>query len=214
MTPNNALHLVWDNHLENVSSLFQILYQDNKLVDVTIVCRDGVLRAHKLILSACSPYFERIFHENPCKHPVVIVRGVHYQEMQMLLQYIYKGYIDIPASFLNNLICIASEFEIKGFENFKNFQNNYHISPGSAEKRGGELKGLYSEGNGNEKRNSEDRDNREFEEEVNKQSVAARDFFCWWTQVDSTVLVVMRFLLACKVGTGGRGLPANKRSGG
>lgn len=168
MTPNNALHLVWDNHLENVSGLFQILYQDNKLVDVTIVCRDGVLRAHKLILSACSPYFEKIFHENPCKHPVVIVRGVHYQEMQMLLQYIYKGYIDIPASFLNNLICIASEFEIKGFENFKNFQNNYHISSNSVEKRSNESKVRhYSEENGSEKRNSEeDRDNREFGEEV------------------------------------------------
>ncbi|KAF5277205.1 hypothetical protein FQR65_LT03911 [Abscondita terminalis] len=120
MTPNNALHLVWDNHLENVSSLFQILYQDNKLVDVTIACRDGLLRAHKLILSACSPYFERIFHDNPCKHPVVIIRGVQCQEMQMILEYIYKGFIDIPASSLNNLICVASELEIKGFENFQN----------------------------------------------------------------------------------------------
>lgn len=127
MTPNNALHLVWDNHLENVSSLFQVLYQDNKLVDVTIACRDGLLRAHKLILSACSPYFERIFNDNPCKHPVVIMRGVQYHEMQMILDYIYKGYIDIPASSLNNLISVASELEIKGFENFHN--NGYDNLP-------------------------------------------------------------------------------------
>lgn len=121
MTFNNALHLVWDNHLENVSSLFQVLYEDNKFVDVTIACGDGLLRAHKLILSACSPYFERIFHENPCKHPVVIIRGIQYQEMQMILEYIYKGYIDIPANALSNLICVASELEIKGFENFRNY---------------------------------------------------------------------------------------------
>lgn len=130
MTPNNALHLVWDNHLENVSSLFQVLYQDNKLVDVTIACRDGLLRAHKLILSACSPYFERIFNDNPCKHPVVIMRGVQYHEMQMILDYIYKGYIDIPASSLNNLISVASELEIKGFENFHN--NGYDNLPSNA----------------------------------------------------------------------------------
>lgn len=127
MTPNNALHLVWDNHLENVSNLFQVLYQDNKLVDVTIACRDGLLRAHKLILSACSPYFERIFNDNPCKHPVIIVRGVQYNEMQMILDYIYKGFIDIPASSLNNLISVASELEIKGFENFQN--NGYDNLP-------------------------------------------------------------------------------------
>ncbi|XP_031354068.1 zinc finger and BTB domain-containing protein 14-like isoform X2 [Photinus pyralis] len=130
MTPNNALHLVWDNHLENVSNLFQVLYQDNKLVDVTIACRDGLLRAHKLVLSACSPYFERIFNDNPCKHPVVIMRGVQYNEMQMILDYIYKGFIDIPASSLNNLICVASELEIKGFENFQN--NGYDNLPSNS----------------------------------------------------------------------------------
>ncbi|KAF5287494.1 hypothetical protein FQA39_LY04122 [Lamprigera yunnana] len=120
MTPSNALHLVWDNHLENVNNLVQILYQDNKLVDVTISCRDGFLRAHKLILSACSPYFARIFNDNPCKHPVVIIRGVNYCEMELILEFIYKGYIDIPANLLSNLLCIASELEIKGFENFQN----------------------------------------------------------------------------------------------
>ncbi|KAK4874220.1 hypothetical protein RN001_013580 [Aquatica leii] len=143
MTTNNALHLVWDNHLENVSSLFQVLYQNNKLVDVTIACRDGLLRAHKLILSACSPYFERIFNDNPCKHPVVIIRGVQYKEMQLILEYIYKGYIDIPASFLNNLICVASELEIKGFENF---QSSYEGSSNDAS-----FSQLHSDSVGNRK---------------------------------------------------------------
>lgn len=128
MSANNALHLVWDNHLENVSSLFQVLYEDNKLVDVTIACRDGLLRAHKIILSACSAYFEKIFQDNPCKHPVIIIRGIRCQEMKMILEYIYKGFIDIPASLLNNLICVASELEIKGFENFENYQGIYQES--------------------------------------------------------------------------------------
>lgn len=115
----DVLQLVWDNHLANVSGLFETLYQEHKLVDVTLACRDGHLRAHKLILSACSPFFERIFQENPCDHPVVIIRGVYFQEMQTLLDYIYRGRISIAANLVNDLMCVASDLEIKGFESFR-----------------------------------------------------------------------------------------------
>lgn len=116
---SDILQLVWDNHLANISALFESLYREHKLVDVTLACRDGHLRAHKLVLSACSPFFERIFQENPCDHPVVIVRGVYYQEMQTLLDYIYKGRISIAANLVNDLVCVASDLEIKGFESFR-----------------------------------------------------------------------------------------------
>lgn len=112
------MQLVWDKHLQNIGELFKNLYEDDVLVDVIISCKDGNLKAHKIVLSACSPYFQRIFSENPCKHPTIIMRGVTYIEMKKLLEYMYRGVVSLAVDSVNALIQIAFDLEIKGFENF------------------------------------------------------------------------------------------------
>lgn len=121
------MQLVWDKHLQNIGELFQNLYEDDVLVDVIISCKDGNLKAHKIVLSACSPYFQRIFSENPCKHPTIIMRGVSYNEMKKLLEYMYRGVVSIAIDSVNTLIQIAYDLEIKGFENF-NMQHVQNVS--------------------------------------------------------------------------------------
>lgn len=132
---NKSFNLRWNNHLENLRALFECLFNEQILVDVTIACQDGLLRvwiiiiiviiqliftlifyvkAHKLILSACSPYFETIFQENPCKHPTVIMRGVTVQEMQSLCQYMYVGSVEVQENSLSSLLKVARELQIKG----------------------------------------------------------------------------------------------------
>lgn len=113
-----SLQLVWDEHLQSIGNLFQKLYEDELLVDVTLSCRDGNLRGHKIVLSACSPYFQNVFRENPCKHPTIIMRGVSYQEMSKLLEYMYRGVIDVSVDRVNSLIQLALDLDIKGFEKF------------------------------------------------------------------------------------------------
>lgn len=66
---DKTFHLKWNNHLQNLSQLFTTIYSSSALADVTLSCRDGTLKAHKLVLSACSPYFEQIFrYVSLCKH--------------------------------------------------------------------------------------------------------------------------------------------------
>ena len=43
-------------------------------MDVTLATESGSFKAHKLILSACSPYFKKIFIQNPCKHPTIFLK--------------------------------------------------------------------------------------------------------------------------------------------
>ena len=45
------------------------------LVDVTLSCEGRSLKAHKLVLSACSPYFKALFQEHVDNHPIVILKG-------------------------------------------------------------------------------------------------------------------------------------------
>lgn len=113
-----SLQLVWDEHLSSIGKLFEKLYEDELLVDVTISCKDGSIKAHKLILSASSPYFHKVFNENPCKHPTLIMRGANYMDMRKLIEYMYKGTIDVALERVNSIIQLALDLEIKGFEKY------------------------------------------------------------------------------------------------
>lgn len=50
--------LSWGNHKDTLLSLFSKLFSDEKLVDVTLVAEGKKIEGHKLVLSACSSYFE------------------------------------------------------------------------------------------------------------------------------------------------------------
>jgi BTB/POZ domain len=63
-----ALH--WDNFHDSLSSGFLNIYREQVGVDVTLVCEGGLLQAHKLVLTICSPYFRQIFQLNPHQHPI------------------------------------------------------------------------------------------------------------------------------------------------
>lgn len=119
-----TLNVTWDDHLQNLSGLFQDLYENKKLCDVTLYCSGGsLLKAHKIVLSACSPYFAKIFQEIDIKHPVIILKGVTYDEMHQLLEFMYKGSINILEQDLACLIQAGSYLEIKGMD-AKNIPNN------------------------------------------------------------------------------------------
>jgi hypothetical protein len=50
------------------------LVQDGEFTDVTLATEGDQFQAHKLVLSACSPYFRQLFLANPCKHPIVFLK--------------------------------------------------------------------------------------------------------------------------------------------
>lgn len=52
--------LRWNNHQSNLLSVFDQLLHDEAFVDVTLAVEGQLLRAHKMVLSACSPYFQVI----------------------------------------------------------------------------------------------------------------------------------------------------------
>ncbi|XP_069700690.1 zinc finger and BTB domain-containing protein 14-like isoform X2 [Periplaneta americana] len=111
---DNAFHLKWNNHLQNMYSQLETLYSHQSLVDVSLSCTDGILKAHRVVLSACSPYFESIFRDNYCKHPVLILKGVTSREMQALLRFMYKGSVEVLDVDLQSFMCTANELKIRG----------------------------------------------------------------------------------------------------
>lgn len=52
--------LRWNNHQPNFISVFSSLLNSESLVDVTLAAEGRHLQAHKVVLSACSSYFQVI----------------------------------------------------------------------------------------------------------------------------------------------------------
>ena len=77
-------------------------------------CDGKFYQVHKLVLSTCSEYFEQIFENTPCKHPVIVLRDVHSQELESLLNYMYKGVVSVAQNDLSRLIKVAELLQIKG----------------------------------------------------------------------------------------------------
>ncbi len=56
--------LRWNSYPATVATQLAALRAAEDFVDVTLACDGRQLRAHKLVLSACSPYFMQLFKVN------------------------------------------------------------------------------------------------------------------------------------------------------
>lgn len=119
--------LKWDNHNINLMTGFDQFLSKEVLVDVTIACEGLSLKAHKIVLSACSPFFQTLFLENPCMHPIIIMKDVKYAEMKALLDFIYKGEINVSQQQLTQILKTAEVLNIKGLVDIANRINEGEI---------------------------------------------------------------------------------------
>ncbi|XP_011640244.1 protein abrupt-like isoform X2 [Pogonomyrmex barbatus] len=108
--------LKWNNFSNNLTFGFLSHLSENNLVDVTLAVEGQLLAAHKLVLSVCSPYFKNIFKENPCQHPVIILKDVKHAEIISLLKFMYQGEVNVKQEDLPTFLKVAQMLQIKGLE--------------------------------------------------------------------------------------------------
>nr|CAI5826253.1 unnamed protein product [Callosobruchus analis] len=106
--------LCWDNFHKNMSSGMNSLLESEDLVDVTLAVQGKCLKAHKMVLSVCSPYFKELFKSNPCQHPIVFMKDVSYEALSDLLQFMYQGEVQVSQENLTTFIKTAEALQIKG----------------------------------------------------------------------------------------------------
>ena len=112
--PMDKRKLKWANHNYNFQNSFHTLLQQETLVDVTIIAGQQKLKCHKVVLSACSPYFERLFQDNPCQHPTIVMHETAYWVVHLLITFIYKGEVSLDVSLIPRFIKTAKSLQIKG----------------------------------------------------------------------------------------------------
>ncbi|XP_046663237.1 longitudinals lacking protein, isoforms A/B/D/L-like isoform X4 [Homalodisca vitripennis] len=106
--------LRWNNHQSTLISVFDTLLENGTLVDCTLAAEGQYLKAHKVVLSACSPYLETLLSQHYEKHPIVILKDVKFTELKSMMDYMYRGEVNISQDQLGTFLKAAESLQIKG----------------------------------------------------------------------------------------------------
>ncbi|XP_048519980.1 broad-complex core protein isoforms 1/2/3/4/5 isoform X22 [Dendroctonus ponderosae] len=106
--------LRWNNYQSSITSAFENLRDDEDFVDVTLACEGKSLKAHRVVLSACSPYFRELLKSTPCKHPVIVLQDVAWADLHALVEFIYHGEVNVHQRSLSSFLKTAEVLRVSG----------------------------------------------------------------------------------------------------
>lgn len=64
MADQQQFFLKWNDFQSNMVTSFRHLRDEKSFTDVTLACEGQTCKAHKMVLSACSPYFKSLLEVN------------------------------------------------------------------------------------------------------------------------------------------------------
>ena len=115
------LCLQWNDFRDNVLTAFGNLRGKNDFADVTLATEDGEqVDAHKVILSASSPFFQNLLKRNIHSHPLIYMRGVKSENLLAIVDFLYFGETSVFQENLESFLAIAQELQLKGLMGTKN----------------------------------------------------------------------------------------------
>jgi len=106
--------LSWNDFESNISHSFRDLREEKDFFDVTLSCGDEQIQAHKLIISACSPFFKSVLKKNTHQHPLLYLKGVKFGDLQAVLNFMYHGEVNVAQEDLNSFLAVAEDLKVKG----------------------------------------------------------------------------------------------------
>ena len=115
MTYSEKFSLKWNEFQDNITSAFSNLRDDTTFTDVTLVSEDGhQVEAHKIILSASSPFFMNILKMRKHPNPIIYLKGFRAKELYALTDFMYHGEASVYQDNLDEFLSKASELQLKG----------------------------------------------------------------------------------------------------
>ena len=114
----------WKNFESRMSHSFADIRNHDQFLDVTLAAdtADGsveALRAHKVILSACSPVLRTLLTKQSALSPyspfmpiMLYLRGISARDLNHVLEFIYKGSVSLAQDELNDFLAVAESLQI------------------------------------------------------------------------------------------------------
>ena len=109
------LLLQWSDFQENIKSAFANFRDLSDFKDVTLVCEDGQqVETHKVVLAASSSFFHTLFEKNKHAHPLIYMRGMEFDDLLAIVDFIYLGEANVPQERLDTFLAIAKDLQLNG----------------------------------------------------------------------------------------------------
>merc|ERR1719318_1794422 len=140
MASNEKFCLRWNDFEKNIGFAFREIGEEKDFFDCTLSCGSRQIQAHKLILSACSPFFRSILKMNPHQHPLLYLKGVDFPNLQAVLNFMYHGEVNVAQEELNSFLTVAEDLQVKGLTQNKPDSRPLPVSNKSAPPVGQETK--------------------------------------------------------------------------
>ena len=94
---------------------FGNLRKDKDFSDVTLACEDGQqIEAHKMILSASSPFFQKLLRHGKHPHPLIYMRGIKSDDLSAIVDFLYTGEANVYQEHLDSFLAISEELQLRG----------------------------------------------------------------------------------------------------
>ncbi|KAK7074471.1 hypothetical protein SK128_025686 [Halocaridina rubra] len=115
MDPNQQFCLRWNNYQSTLQHVFYKLWISGTFVDASLVVDGRRIDCHKVVLSACSSYFEDILQEHGSQsHPLILLHDMPFSAVEALVAFMYRGEVNVTQSQLSSLLQVAEALKIKG----------------------------------------------------------------------------------------------------
>jgi len=106
--------LKWDEFEQNIIGAFKDLRKEKDFYDVTLVCGEKQVQAHRVVLAACSPTFREMIRSSPHHHPVLYMRGIRHTDLVAMLDFMYHGEVMIATEELETFLATAQDLSVRG----------------------------------------------------------------------------------------------------
>jgi len=117
-------NLTWDAFQSSAKETFRSLANEEDFMDVTLACDDDKqLKAHKVILSACSPFFKGILSRNPHPNPLIFISGVTFRDLKAILNFMYLGETNVEQNHLDSFMSACNIIKVRGLTESENIQS-------------------------------------------------------------------------------------------
>ena len=117
-TNNERLHLKWKGLAANLSAEVSDLSFTKSDTDVLLLpsaSKGFSLKAHRVVLAAASDFFKSVLLQSPCgEDPVLLLESMDGETLNDLMDYLYRGQVNLTPRRLDRLIAWGKVLAIKG----------------------------------------------------------------------------------------------------
>ena len=122
--------LLWHTYTDHLRDMMKNLMMNDDFADVTLVSEDKKhIKAHKIVLSACSPVFKDIVKLEQSSKPIIYMRGINFSELESIMQFIYLGEAAFYEERINEFLAVAKSLEIEELCNAESETKNDNNEP-------------------------------------------------------------------------------------